>query len=1205
MNTENFESVKIKLADPKEIRSWSHGEVLEPETINYRTLKPEKDGLFCERIFGPSKDYQCYCGKYKGRRYKGIVCDRCGVEITSSRVRRERMGHIELASPVAHIWFLRSIPSRMGMVLGVSRRDLSKVAYFVAYIITNVSEESKTEILDEIQEEYKAEVKEAKKEFKDNEKELKDRIRKIKKARGRAVDEVEKLKNLNILSEVEYRKLSLKYGEAFEAKTGAEAIYDLFKDVDLKEEIKNLRKEAAEAPSSRKDKVLRRLKFFEGLEKADVKPENMFLKVLPVLPPGLRPMVQLDGGKYASSDLNDLYRRVINRNNRLKYLLKISAPEVIVRNEKRMLQEAVDALIDNGMKSSTVTRPAAGGKRPLKSLADILKGKEGRFRRNLLGKRVDYSGRSVIIVGPNLPLDTVGVPKEMALEIFKPFVIRELLEREIAYNVRGSKELIEKATDEVWAVLEEVVKGKYVLLNRAPTLHRISIQAFKPVLIEGRAIRIPPLVCSAFNADFDGDQMALHLPLSEEGQKEAKELMISSRNLLKPAHGKPIINPSQDMIMGNYWLTTFKEGVEGEGKVFHDMKGARLAYESGLIDLRAKIKIYSPLIDKKIKGLGPEEKLLETSVGRIIFNNVLPEECFYWNKRVDSGDLSKITWNIIKNYEKEKAGEIVSEIKDLGFKYAMDSGISLGMDDFVVPEEKKEIVEEAEKEVEKAKKLVEKGLLSPDEEKERIIETWTEAKQKIEEIVPKKLSKHSPVFIIPDSGSRGSWVQPIQIGGMRGLMASPSGETIELPVKSSFKEGLKVLEYFISTHGSRKGISDKALGTAKAGYLTRRLVDVAHNAIVREKDCGDKEGKEILLEDAKKLGQNFGQKVAGRVALETIKGEKGKTIVKKGEIIQWEEADEMEEQGVEKVKVRSPLSCKTLRGVCQKCYGWDMGIDKMVDIGQAVGVVAAQSIGEPGTQLTMRTFHTGGVAGDTDITQGLPRVEEIFEARNPKGKAVISKVFGKVVSVKDNVVEIKPDPASKKKKTKSDIIKYKIPESRRITVEAGERVEKGQPLCLGSINPDELFKLRGEKYTRSYLLNEAQKIYTSQGVTIHDKHLEVVIGEMFSRIKITDPGDTSFLPGEITSKASLKEANEKLGKGKKKGEANPLVLGVSKVSLNSDSVLSAASFQRTSQVLIDACLRGKEDPLRGPKENVIVGKLVPVGTGFPAKKEEE
>ena len=940
MKIEEFKSIQIRLASPQEILSWSHGEVTKPETINYRTLRPEKDGLFCERIFGPTVDYRCYCGKYRRMRYKGIVCDRCGVEVTKSSVRRERMGHIKLACPVSHIWFLRSVPSRIGMVLDISREKLERVVYFAAYIITEVSEEGKQKAREHIEKEYKRKIQL-------KEKKTKEELRKLKQEKEKAISQLERIRPLEILSEIEYRDLSLKYGEIFTAKTGAEAIYEIFKKIDLEKEIKKLKEKIEKSSSFSKKSLLRRLKLFEGMKRAGVRPEWMFLTVLPVLPPGLRPMVQLDGGRYASSDLNDLYRRVINRNNRLKYLLEINAPEVIVRNEKRMLQEAVDALIDNGMRTATVTRATTGGTRLLKSLADMLKGKKGRFRRNLLGKRVDYSGRSVIVIGPELKLNQAGLPKEMALELFKPFVIRKLLERELAYNVRGASRLIEQKTDEVWAILEEIVKDKLVLLNRAPTLHRLSIQAFQPVLIEGKAIQIHPSVCVAFNADFDGDQMAVHVPLSKEAQQEAREIMLSTLNLLKPATGKPIVNPTQDIILGCYWISKIKEGAKGEGKIFSDFQEALLAHEFGDVDLRAKIKVKMP-----------SGEILETSVGRIIFNNVLPEDFPFQNEVLDSKKLKEITWAVIEKYGFEEGAKIIDKIKELGFEYSTRSGLSLGMDDFIVPPQKKDILKEAEKKIEEIHNLYKKGLLTEDERLGKTIEVWTQAKSKIETILPKILPEDNPVAIIANSGCRGSWLQPVQIAGMKGLVVNPLGETIELPVKSSFKEGLGVLEYFISTHGARKGTADTALGSSKAGYLTRRLIDVAHEVIVREEDCGDKKGTIMFLEDAKAIGQDFAFKLVGRRVLDDLKDKKGRVIVEKNEIIDWQKAEQIKEAGLEKVRVRTPLSCQSKKGVCQKCYGWDLGRAKEVDLGEAVGIVAAQAIGEPGTQLTLRTFHT-------------------------------------------------------------------------------------------------------------------------------------------------------------------------------------------------------------------------------------------------------
>jgi len=1186
MKIEEFKSIQIRLASPQEILSWSHGEVTKPETINYRTLRPEKDGLFCERIFGPTVDYRCYCGKYRRMRYKGIVCDRCGVEVTKSSVRRERMGHIKLACPVSHIWFLRSVPSRIGMVLDISREKLERVVYFAAYIITEVSEEGKQKAREHIEKEYKRKIQL-------KEKKTKEELRKLKQEKEKAISQLEKIKPLEILSEIEYRDLSLKYGEIFTAKTGAEAIYEIFKKIDLEKEIKKLKEKIEKSSSFSKKSLLRRLKLFEGMKRAGVRPEWMFLTVLPVLPPGLRPMVQLDGGRYASSDLNDLYRRVINRNNRLKYLLEINAPEVIVRNEKRMLQEAVDALIDNGMRTATVTRATTGGTRLLKSLADMLKGKKGRFRRNLLGKRVDYSGRSVIVIGPELKLNQAGLPKEMALELFKPFVIRKLLERELAYNVRGASRLIEQKTDEVWAILEEIVKDKLVLLNRAPTLHRLSIQAFQPVLIEGKAIQIHPSVCVAFNADFDGDQMAVHVPLSKEAQQEAREIMLSTLNLLKPATGKPIVNPTQDIILGCYWISKIKEGAKGEGKIFSDFQEALLAHEFGDVDLRAKIKVKMP-----------SGEILETSVGRIIFNNVLPEDFPFQNEVLDSKKLKEITWAVIEKYGFEEGAKIIDKIKELGFEYSTRSGLSLGMDDFIVPPQKKDILKEAEKKIEEIHNLYKKGLLTEDERLGKTIEVWTQAKSKIETILPKILPEDNPVAIIANSGCRGSWLQPVQIAGMKGLVVNPLGETIELPVKSSFKEGLGVLEYFISTHGARKGTADTALGTSKAGYLTRRLIDVAHEVIITETDCQDKKGTTIFLKDAKEIGQKFAFKIVGRIALEDIKSKSGKIIVKKGEIIDWKKAEEIEKEEIEKVVVRTPLSCKSREGICQKCYGWDLGRDKLVKLGEAVGIVAAQAIGEPGTQLTLRTFHTGGVAGGGDITVGLPRVDEVFEARPPKGRAVISQVDGKVLEVKDGIVKIKPKEDSKKSK-KEELLEYKIPPNLGIWVEKGDIVKKGQQLCEGSKDLKELFKIVGMEETQRYIVQEVQKIYVSQGVEIHDKHIELIVRQMFSRVKIKSAGDSRFVPGQIVERSIFLNEKETLKKQKKKPPtAVRVLLGISNVALTTDSFLSAASFQQTTRVLVKAALEGKEDKLRGLKENVIIGKLIPAGTGFRKKTKK-
>ncbi len=1185
MRVADLEAIRIKIASPEEILSWSKGEVTKPETINYRTQRAEKDGLFCEKIFGPEKDYECYCGKYRRVRYKGIICDRCGVEVTKSSVRRERMGHIKLACPVSHIWFLRGVPSRIGMVLGVPMQQLEKVIYFAAYVVTDVNEEAKGKVLKEVEKEYKQKVKSQKAKIK-GKKELKKALDELKAARDKAREDLLGIKPLKVFSEVEYYDYSLKYGEVFEAGTGAEILRNIFEKIDLKQEIKKLKKEIEKVAAISQRKILRRLKFLQGLVKAGIRPEWLFITVLPILPPDLRPMVQLDGGRYASSDLNDLYRRVINRNNRLKYLLEIAAPEVIVRNEKRMLQEAVDALIDNSMRKGILTTATTGGKRLLKSLADMLKGKQGRFRQNLLGKRVDYSGRSVIVVGPQLKLHQCGLPKKMALELFKPFVVKKVLDKELSYNVRGASRLIEQETDEVWAILEEVVKDKLVLLNRAPTLHRLGIQAFQPVLIEGESIEIHPMTCRAFNADFDGDQMAVHVPLSEEARKEAREIMLSSLNLLKPATGMPIVAPTQDIIIGCYWLTKIKEGAKGERKTFSSPEEAIMAYELGEIDLRARIRVRM------------RATITETSLGRILFNETLPEDYPFVNELMNSKKLEKIIGIIIKKYKQEIIEDTLDKIKDLGFESATMSGMTWGMDDLIVPPEKKKIIEAAEKEIELIESHFKKGLLSREEKRSKVIEVWTRAKSEVEKLVPKTLPETGPVFLIVDSGARGSWTQPVQMSGMKGLVINPSGQIIEMPVKSSFKEGFDVLEYFISTHGARKGTADTALRTSTAGYLTRRLVDVSHEVVTSEKDCKDQTGFEVSRQEADEIGQNFIFKIAGQITLENVA-----RIVKKGEIIDWEAARKIAEEGIKKVRIRSPISCRSVRGICQKCYGWDLGFNKLIKEGRAVGVVAAQAIGEPGTQLTMRTFHTGGVASGGDITFGLPRVQEIFEARTPGGKAEISKISGKVLEITpERIIKIKAssDEVSKTAKTsKTDIVEYEISPKTAILVEKGQDVKKGQQLCEGSLDLKEVFKLKGEEEAKRYILKEIQKIYVSQGALIHDKHIEVIIRQMFSRVKIKDSGDSYFTIGEVLERAKFIEENNRLKKEKKKlAKAVTVLLGISRVALTTDSFLSAASFQETSRVLIKAALQGKQDKLRGLKENVIIGKLIPAGTGF-------
>ena len=1181
MRVADLESIRIKLASPEDILKWSYGEVTKPETINYRTQKPEKDGLFCERIFGPTKDYECACGKYKRIRYKGVVCDRCGVEVTKSSVRRERMGHIKLACPVSHIWFLRGVPSIMGMILDIPMHHLERVVYFASYIITKVSEDLKKRTLKEIEREYQARVKTT-----EGDREL----RNLKNAKDKAREELLSIKPLKIISENEYHSLSLKYGEIFEAGTGAETLRKIFEKLNLKKMVSEIKKEEESAAPINKRKISRRLRVIQRMIDSGIRPEWMFLTVIPVLPPDLRPMVQLDGGRYASSDLNDLYRRVINRNNRLKYLLEISAPEVIVRNEKRMLQEAVDALIDNGMRKGQTTVATTGGRRLLKSLADILKGKQGRFRQNLLGKRVDYSGRSVIVVGPTLKLNQCGLPKKMALELFKPFVISKLLQKELAYNVRGATKLIEEEREEVWAALEEVVKGKIVLLNRAPTLHRLGIQGFEPLLIEEEAIRIHPMVCKAFNADFDGDQMPVHLPLSEEAQEEAREMMTPTHNLLKPASGTPIVTPTKDIVLGCYWSTKIREGAKGEGKIFGSKNEAILAYQTDIVDLRAKIKV-------RING-----KLVEVTVGRIIFNNTLPDDYPFVNEVINSKVLGRLVARMIDNYDQKVVVDSLDKIKALGFEMATLSGISWGMDDLIIPPQKEKIIEEANQKIEQINKHYNKGLLSREEKSTQAIEVWQKAKLEIEKLVPKTLPPLGPVYSIVESGARGSWSQPVQMTGMKGLVINPTGRIIEMPVKHSYKEGLDVLEYFISTHGARKGRADTALRTSTAGYLTRRLVDVAHEVIVTEDDCGDQKGIIISKKDAEYTGQSFLYKIVGRVILEDVKD-----IIKKGEIIDWKKGHALVDSGIDKVRVRSPLSCRSKRGVCRKCYGWDLGKNKLVKLGEAVGVVAAQAIGEPGTQLTLRTFHTGGVAEGGDITQGLPRVGEIFEARSPRGKAVISQVSGKVEDVtSDRIIKIRVDEknSSKNKNKKSgkdngEIVEYAIPLKRVILVKKGDLVKRGQQLCEGSLDLRELFKTAGEDRTHNYIVNEIQRIYASQGAIIHDKHIEVIIRQMFSRVKIKDAGDSSLVVDEIVEKSVVLDENSKLIKqNKKPAIVQPILLGISKVALTTDSFLSAASFQETSRVLIRAAIEGKVDKLRGLKENVMIGKLIPVGTGF-------
>ncbi len=1186
-------ALKIKIASPEEILSWSHGEVLKAETINYRSQRPEKDGLFSERIFGPTKDFECYCGKYKRVRYKDIVCDRCGVEVTRASVRRERMGHIKLATPVAHIWLLRTIPSKIGLFLNAPLQKLEKVIYYAAYIVTKVNEENKKSALEELERELRSKKKGSSKDNKDD----------LESAASDVRDIIISLKPGKILNETEYFNLAKRFGSVFEAGSGAEAVRKILEGIDLKKEVVKIEKEIENAKDITRERyLLYRLKLMKSFIKNKTRPEWMVMSVLPVLPPDLRPMVALDGGRYATSDLNDLYRRVINRNNRLKKLMELKAPEIIITNEKRMLQESIDALIDNTARFGNQPQ-LSSQRRPLRSLADMLKGKQGRFRQNLLGKRVDYSGRSVIAVGPDLRLNECGLPKKMALEIFKPFVINKIIERGLAHNIRNANHLIETASPEIWEILEEVIAGKKVLLNRAPTLHRLGIQAFKPILIEDLCIRIPPMVCTAFNADFDGDQMAVHLPLTDEAQKEATELMLASGNILKPATGEPVITPSQDIVLGCYYLTKVIEedsAKEGEEKIFVDMDEAMMAYEFGYIKINEYIRVGRLKSDEN-----KNEKLMRTSVGRLIFNDVLPKDFKFVNKVMVKKELQKFIMELIEKYKLGDVWEILDEIKKLGFYWATISGISWGMDDLNIPAEKSKLLVEAEKEIAKIKDQYEDGLLTASEKRIKIIEVWEKTITAVGKQVAVSFNKRSPVFSIIESGARGSWSQPIQMAGMKGLVQSPKGETIELPVKASYKEGLSVLEFFINTHGARKGLIDTALKTASAGYLTRRLVDVSQDLVIREKDCKTKESIEVLRADGDSFGYNLGQRIISRTAAEDIKDGK-KIIVKVGEIIDREIAETINKSGIKSVKLRSPITCKTLYGICSKCYGSDLGRNEPVKLGEAVGVIAAQSIGEPGTQLTLRTFHTGGVAG-VDITHGLPRVQELFEARIPKGRAPLAESEGIIEEIEDSgnlkiikLKALKPGKTTKgAKKAKEKLIEYSIPRANAIFVKVGQTVEKGEQLCEGSVELKELFNLRGREAVERYITNEVQRIYVSEGTNISDKHIEIVIKKMFSRVMIKETGDTDFVTGEVVEKSKFLETNRDVKlKGKEPAHAKQLLMGITKTALSTESFLSSASFQETARVLVLAASEGRIDHLRGLKENVIIGRLIPAGTGL-------
>ncbi len=1181
----DFNAIKIQIASPEKILFWSRGEVLKPETINYRTQRPEKDGLFSERIFGPTKDFECYCGKYKKIRYKGVVCDRCGVEVTRSSVRRERMGHIKLASPVTHIWFLRSVPSRIGVFIDAPIQKLIRVVYYAAYIITAVNEENKNKYLQEIKKELKS-----KKQSID-----KKRLKELDEAARAAESDIDSLTVGRVINEAEYHNLIKRFSGAFEAQSGAEAIYNILKNVDLKKETAKIEKELEGVKDSgRQKKMLFKLKICRSFIKNNLRPEWMVLTVLPVLSPELRPMVALDGGRFATSDLNDLYRRVINRNNRLKKLMEIKAPEVIITNEKRMLQEAVDALIDNSSRLGA-QQQLSSRRRPLKSLADILKGKQGRFRQNLLGKRVDYSGRSVIVVGPELKFDECGLPKKMALELFKPFVIAKIIERNLAYNIRNASRLIEAAGGEIWEILEEVIKDKKVLLNRAPTLHRLGIQAFKPVLIEGLAIRIPPMVCAAFNADFDGDQMAVYLPLSPEAQKEAEELMLTSNNIVKPATGDPIAQPSQDIVLGCYSLTRLIRGDASEKiKTFSSPEEAIMVNNFGYLKINEPINF---ILNKE---------MIETSVGRLIFNKVLPEDFGFVNKTMDKKELGKLLSEMIDKYGMRNISAILDEIKSLGFKYAALSGVSWGMDDLTIPKEKKKIIAAAEQEENLIKRQYEEGLLTDFERHTRVVSVWDKAKEAIAKLVPQSINPFGSVYSIIDSGSRGSWKQPVQMMGIKGLVANPQGETIELPIKSSYKEGLSVLEFFINTHGARKGLTDTALKTAQAGYLTRRLVDVAQDLIIKEEDCGATEGIEINRSEGEEYGYSFGQRIFSKTSLEDIKSG-NKILVSAGEIINRKAAEAIEQSKIERVLARSPLTCKTLYGICSKCYGLDLGRLEPVKLGEAVGVIAAQSIGEPGTQLTLRTFHTGGVAG-LDITHGLQRVQELLEVRIPKGKAFMAEADGVIEDIEERrglkIIKLKIAKTAKNGKSeKLKIVEYSVPRTAAIFIKPKDRVSKGDRLCEGSLDLHELFDFKGKEAVERYIINEIQKIYISEGSGISDKHLEIILRQMFSRVTIKESGDTHFVAGETIEKSKFLDINRQMkAKGKNPAKSKQLLMGITKTSLSTESFLSSASFQETARVLVMAASESRVDKLRGLKENVIIGRLIPAGTGYFQKK---
>jgi DNA-directed RNA polymerase subunit beta' len=1292
----DFDSIRLKLASPEDIHLWSFGEVTRPETINYRTQKPEKDGLFCEKIFGPSKDWECYCGKYRKIRYKGIVCDKCGVEVTRSVVRRQRMGHIDLAVPVTHIWFLRGVPSKVGLVLDMSVQKLEKVIYFANFIITEVDQDLKKIEIEKLEKENISRQKAIEAQFNQKinqiksrkelpDKEANDLMKEANKWRDEELKmleedyettdkELKELEPLRIISETQYQDMSLKFGHVFEAGIGAEAVRKLLEKIDIDAQIATMEANSKEETSEIKNKkAVNRIKLLKSLNRNNIRPEHMIMTTVPVIPPDLRPMVPLDGGRFATSDLNDLYRRVISRNNRLKRLLELNAPEVICRNEKRMLQEAVDALIDNSARHSKTTTASTGQKRKLKSIADYLKGKQGRFRQNLLGKRIDYSGRSVIVVGPTLKLSQCGLPKKMALELFKPFIICQLIKREYVHNIRSANRFIESDRPEVWDILEEIVKTSHVLLNRAPTLHRLGIQAFQPVLIEGKAIQLHPLVCAAFNADFDGDQMAVHVPLTEEAKKEARERMCATSNLLKPATGNPVTTPSMDMVWGTFYVTSALPMAEGEKlKVFSSVKEAKLAYDLRKLKLRQMIRVK---VTDEFRGKVATE-FIDTCLGRILFNDLFPEKMAFYNEVIDKKRMGGLVKLCIEMHGFEAAATLLDNIKDFGFKQLTKSGFSWGMGDLPTVLGKPELIKQGRDEVDEAQNQYEEGLLTGDERYQKVIEIWTRIKDEVTKLSQKSLPLEGPVYSMINSGARGSWGQLTQMLGMKGLVTNPAGQIIELPVTANFKEGFSVLEYYISTHGTRKGLSDTALRTANAGYLTRRLVDVSQDLVIISEDCGDTEGRVITKEVSDKMGETIVERINGRYTIDPILDpESGEVLIGAGELITEAAARKIEKKEIQSVRVRSTLSCKLTKGICQKCYGNDLAYNKPVELGTAVGIIAAQSIGEPGTQLTMRTFHTGGVAG-SDITQGLPRVEEIFEARPPKKKALIAEVDGQVtieeqartiqgekgeivartqfgqrvlkihynekseetfdiskaskVKVADGDTVGEKDTlfmdAEKKKiksKTYGRVIidgnklsvvnehaaekEFIIPPGTVVWVKNGDVVKAGDQLTEGAFDLAQLYKIKGSEAVQDYILKEIQYIYSSQGQKLNDKHVELIAKQMFSRVYVEDPGDTYLLEGEIVEKSAYEEANiqiEASGTGRK-AVGHEVFLGISKVSLSTKSFLSAASFQETAKVLINAAVTGRIDTLEGLKENVIIGRLIPAGTGYNYKEPVE